>query len=319
MSARIGVVGPVLLALVLVPCAACSGRFGVSDGGEPADAGPWTTRSPRALACAVLAEATCARVDACAPFLAQTSLGRGAACVAPVTEHCVRTAGVGGSRRTPESLTACAEAIRASACGDFVARFPDNCELPPGELALDASCAFDEQCGSSLCAREPETACGTCVRAPGVGASCVFGRCARGLVCTSAGQCAKPAALGEPCGPNDPCTNLGFCDTGRCAPRRTVGQGCAGFGQCELFGESACAANSICIATKVAKPGEACDLTANALVLCEAPYRCIDDRCAPAKPEGAACGSGGAHECAGHQTECLRGRCVARVVEACRN
>lgn len=317
MSARFGVRAAMFL-LSSVASIACSGRFGVSDGSEPGDAGAWTARSPRVLACRALAEATCARVEACAPFLAQTSLGRGAACVDAMTEHCARTVGLGGSRRTPASLTACADAVRASACSEFVARFPDQCELPPGELALDAPCAFDEQCESLVCAREPDTACGTCVRAPAASAPCVFGRCGRGLVCTSAGACARPAALGEACGPNEPCAaNVGFCDSGRCVPRRTVGEGCAGFGQCDLFGESACAANSICIATKVAKLGEPCDLTANALVLCEAPWRCIDDRCAPAKPEGATCGSAGAHECAGYQTECLRGRCVGRVVEAC--
>lgn len=296
--------------------AGCGDRFGAGES-EPVDAGAWTASSPRALSCTRLAEETCARVEACAPFLAQTSLGKGAACVQQLSAHCLTTVGLGGSRRTPEVIGACADSIKASSCAAFLTAFPDNCELPKGTLAADEPCAFDEQCTSTFCAREPDTACGACRAAPAAGEACAFGRCARGLSCTTAGICVRPAPLGGICGPNEPCGRLAFCDTDVCVPRHALGEGCAGFGQCDAFGASTCAANSLCIATRLAKKGEPCDLTANALILCEAPYRCIGDRCAEAKPEGATCGVAGAHECAGFQTECLRGRCVSRVIEAC--
>lgn len=303
--------------LLVVLLSACSGRFGSEEGGGSTDAGSWTERSPRALACSRLAEAMCARVDGCAPFLAQTTLGRGAACIRALADRCQLAAGLGGSQRTPESMDACAESVKASTCDAFLGSFPEPCEPPAGTLSAGSTCAFDEQCATTFCARAPDVACGVCLPAPRAGEPCSFAACARGLVCTSANLCAKPGRVGDACGPNEPCARLAFCDGSVCAPRRKVGEGCAGFGQCDAFGETACAANSICIATRVARKGEACDLTANALVLCEAPYRCIDDRCAEAKPEGATCGSAGSHECAGFESECIRGRCVTRVVEAC--
>lgn len=299
---------------LLVLSIGCGSRFGAGTP-EATDAG--IQASPRLAACRSYAQALCERVEACAPFLARTGLGRGSLCVDAVAERCFETAGLGGSQRTPEALSSCAEETRKSTCDAFLESFPEPCALPPGKLADGAGCAFSEQCASTFCAREADVACGVCMAAPRAGERCVQGACARGLLCTSAGACVAPARLGQPCGPNDPCARLLFCDTGVCVPRRELGEGCAGFGQCDTFGETSCAANSLCVATRVVGKGQACDLTANALVLCEAPYRCIDDVCAEGHPQGATCGSAGSHECAGFQSECIRGRCVAPVVEAC--
>lgn len=72
-----------------------------------------------------------------------------------------------------------------------------------------------------------------------------------------------------------------------------------------------------CEAAKIAKLGEPCTFTANALTLCEAPARCINDRCAAAKREGERCGVNGAHECEGFDADCIGGVCVRRTVEMC--
>jgi hypothetical protein len=301
------------LLLALGLCASCD-RFGA---GEAASVDAGLAESPRALACARWASANCARVAACAPFLSTTTLGSPPSCTRSLTVHCLASMGLGGSARTPSVIASCADAIEAAPCDAFLGAFPEACAPPPGELPVGAPCAFDEQCRTTFCAREPDTACGACAPAPVAGQACTLGACARGLACNGAGTCVKPGSLGDACGANEPCARLTFCSDGRCVVRRRTGEGCAGFGQCDAFGASTCAANSICIDTKLARQGEPCSLTANELVLCEAPYRCIDDRCQPAKPEGAACGAAGAHECAGYRAECLRGRCVVRVTEAC--
>lgn len=300
----------IVVALVGVACTA-------GDGGGASGPQPTPTATPRGVACIALAESVCARVETCAPFLAKTGTGVGAVCTAAVFDHCFRTAGLGGSNRTVADIASCADAVRKSDCAGFLSSLPDVCEYPPGSLVDGSFCAFHEQCASRFCDRAPDTACGVCAAPPRVGQPCLHDACAPGLVCTSANSCVRPGALGDSCGPNEPCGRLLFCNGDRCAVRRQPGEGCNGFGQCDAFAETTCAANSVCRATATAALGEPCDLTANALTLCNAPARCIDDRCAPAKAEGASCGSAGSHECDGFQSECIRGRCLLRTVEMC--
>lgn len=237
-------------------------------------------------ACTDLATATCARLDACAPAFKRISVGGD--CVNALTDHCFRTAGLSGSKRDPAQCHP-----EALSCADFLAHYPDACEAPKGLLANGVMCAFDEQCAGGACRPSGESACGTCADA------------------------ARVAALGEPCGPSRACQRLLYCDVDRCAVRKKAGEACGGIGQCDPFDALVCNETFKCEAAKTAKRGEACTLTANALVLCEAPLRCIDGRCGTAKPEGAPCGENGAHECEGFDAQCIRGRCVRRTVEMC--
>jgi len=272
-------------------------------------------RTPRARACTELASAICERYAACAPVAATVGPGVGATCLTALRDHCLRTAGIGGSARTVDVVNACAGATRTLACPAFLARYPEVCDRLPGARALGESCTFDEQCGGGFCARELDSACGTCVPPRVTDAACIGGACGEALVCNTANQCTMPGGLGASCGPNAPCERLLFCDVDRCAPKRNVGDPCAGLGQCDPYAVATCSESFRCRAATVAKLGEPCSFTATALTLCEAPARCINDRCASAKREGESCTS--AHECDGFGAECLRGRCVLRLVETC--
>lgn len=300
--------------LLVVVLTACAGRFG-DDDGSAIDAGAWAERSPRAQACKALASAFCARVDTCAPIVSDALLGRADGCVAAMTDRCFRTMAIGGSSRGPAELVACGEAIATMDCDTFTVRYPEPCAIPPGTLPDAAACAFDEQCASSFCARNADDACGTCARAPRISEPCVARRCPTGLVCNGLGRCVRPHAVSEPCDQTQPCDRLGLCELGTCVPRRKLGERCGGFDQCDPFGATVCSQQSWCVATAVAKRGERCDRTANMLTVCEAPARCIDDRCTDGLSEGAPCNDVGA--CAGPFAECLRGRCVTRSIEAC--
>ncbi len=274
-----------------------------------------SSRTPRALACTELASAICERFNACAPDAALVGPGQGETCVAALRDHCLRTAGVGGSSRTVDKVNECANATRALACPSFLARYPDVCDPLPGTRVIGEACTFDEQCVTTFCGRESDTACGTCVPPRAAGDRCLGGACGGSLVCNSASVCTKPGALGEACGPNAPCEHLLFCDVDHCANKRNIGEACGGVGQCDPYVVATCSEFYKCRAATVAKLGEACAFTATALTLCEAPARCIDDRCAAAKPEGATCTT--AYECDGFGAECIRGRCVLRTVETC--
>ncbi len=297
--------------LALVAFAGCAGcGFGADE--VIVDAGSWLETSPRAIACRTLADRECARLAECAPFLARTALGP--TCVVDLRDRCLARAGLGGSKRSPAQITACAESVAQSACDVLLTAYPDVCDVPPGARELGAACTFHEQCASTFCAREAETACGVCAALPE--RRCVGGECGGGRVCTLAGDCATLGGRDAACGPNAPCSRLLYCDVDRCVPRKAPDALCAGFGECDAFGATTCAQDSVCRATIVARLGDACALTANALILCEAPARCIsgvgEGRCRAAKPEGETCAS--SHECS---DECLRGRCVRRTVETC--
>jgi hypothetical protein len=267
----------VLLAAILLSCTT-----------ETAPTIDWRATSPRLAACKSLAEATCARIESCAPRSARIALG--ATCINTLTDACFDTAGLAGSQRTIADVHTCADATRIVSCESFLERYPEVCPHH-GVLANGVMCAFDEQCASDHCARPPDTACG---------------QCAPALVL---------AGLGQPCGPATPCGRRLFCDVDRCMPRRKIGESCGGVGQCDPFEAATCNETFVCQAAKVVGVGEACTFTANALTLCEAPARCINDRCAAAKPEGAPCAD--SHECDGFYGECIRGRCVRRTVEMC--
>lgn len=273
--------------------------------------------SPRAQACAHLAAETCARLTACAPEFTRLELGVGAVCEAAVRDDCLRRAGLGGSRRTTSVVDACAAEVAGLSCSALLERFPEPCPPPLGLLAAGTACAFHEQCATGFCGREDDAACGACVSPPGVGAACVGDECGPGLVCTSAHRCARPVATGGSCGPNAPCNRFAFCDFDTCKPRRALGEACAGLGECDPYDGAFCSVTLHCARARVAADGAACSLSANELTLCTPPARCVDGRCEAPRLEGAACGTSGAHACAGFPPECIQGRCLVRTVETC--
>jgi len=304
-----------LLATLVV---GCGGEFGSPSEREPEDSGSWLSTSPRAIACRDLASAGCAQVQTCAPFVAKTGPGIGSACETHLFDECFRTAGLGGSNRTPAFVTSCASTVRASTCDTFLARYPTTCDAPKGSLVDGTSCAFSEQCESGFCGASVDSACGACMRPPAIAEACVGGACGGNLLCNSANQCAKPAVLAETCGPSAPCASSFFCESNKCVVRKKLGESCAGFGQCDSLAGTICGEGFKCESVKIARLGEACSLTANALVLCEAPARCIDDRCVKPKPAGQSCAS--SYECEGSPgvtAKCVQGRCALLAVESC--
>ncbi len=283
---------------------------------EP-DAGSWLLRSPRALACTDLARATCRRLEACAPAYTKAVVGLDSLCTDQLRDDCLRRVGLGGSRRTLADVATCTASLPSMACSAFLESYPDVCPAPPGALLLEASCAFHEQCASGFCARGDDTACGACAIPPSNGSPCAGGECGRGLVCSPGRVCSKPGAVGESCSPSAPCGRLAFCDFDKCRARRALDDVCGGLGECSSFDAAYCSQSLRCTRVTTAALGAACSLTANELVLCPPPARCVDGICALPRREGELCGVGGSHVCAGYPPECVRGRCVVRTVETC--
>ena len=173
---------------------------------------------PTALAaCTALAQAECARRDACSNgFLVTRTYGDRATCVARLTDTCVTSLAAAGTAQTPTRVQACAAAYPAIACVDYLnGNLPGDCASQSGSLAAGAACRYNSQCQSAWCAVQTGAACGVCGSQPMAGASCngtgaTVGCGGRGLTCVgesdgAAGTCAALVAMGATCDAAHPC------------------------------------------------------------------------------------------------------------------
>ena len=109
--------------------------------------GPTATQS-----CTSLAQAECARRDACSNhFYIQRVYGDIATCEQRVRDACVTSLGAHGTGQTPTRVQACATAYPTISCVDLTNgdNLPSACGAIAGSLANGAQCRFASQCQSA--------------------------------------------------------------------------------------------------------------------------------------------------------------------------
>jgi hypothetical protein len=174
-------------------------------------------------ACTADGQTYCARRRDCWPegisdFRFQRDYGTFAGCVEQRRNSCLADLERPGTGLSAARTQACALALDAQSCTDFLAGLPlPTSQCPPalGRLFNDAACVVTAQCQSGYCDRADDQLCGKCTDRHGPGGACDQNAdCASGLVCTS-GACAAPpatAALGQPCGaPAPDCQSALYC------------------------------------------------------------------------------------------------------------
>jgi hypothetical protein len=101
---------------------------------------------------------------------------------------------------------ACAAAINAESCSDFLNNVtPAACNYV-GPFANGHSCAYGAQCMSSFCSGVRTALCGTCADSPTAGSSCATSNCGDNLSCVvSSMSCVAFGAAGDSCDNTHPC------------------------------------------------------------------------------------------------------------------
>jgi hypothetical protein len=187
-----------------------------------------------------------------------------------------------GSGATSATVEACANAVKASSCGDSFGALA-ACKTPPGTLPNGTSCATSAQCAAGQCFVPTANpgACGTCTAVSSTNVCRYDSQCPGGQICGQ-GTCLTPGALGASCGGSSgfvsnwgcradlTCSNAGFSagpgapSTGTCVARGAAGAsctygGCAAGLVCSTNGTSV--TNATCVAPKIIPLGGQCDPT----------------------------------------------------------
>jgi hypothetical protein len=235
---------------------------------------PTTTSPPPATAaeCDAFAAKFCAKASACDSLLAKIV---GTDCSDRMSNMCKAHLSAPGTGFTSAALTACGNVYGSTTtCEDaFGAAQASACSIK-GSLALNAKCAFADQCASGYCTGTAENECGVCATPPsyptptyagfgeacdpvGSGAKC---NTALGHWCDSGTKTCEEiglAAIGEPCGFVDTdmvmCSAGGTCKwdsgTGTCVAEKAIGASCTA-----ASGYEECTIGATCIAGKCAYP-----------------------------------------------------------------
>lgn len=202
--------------------------------------------------CDAIASSYCTKLSACNYVAAKLF---GTACESRMSSWCKARAAAPSTGLTSAGAQVCASALTTLTCDvAFGGSQPVACSFKGG-LALNAQCAFDEQCATGNCSAT-ETSCGKCVAAEppktpkvtvGLGETCDNSG-------TTAPQC--NSALGLWCDSTKKCAAM---------PLVGVGQACGFVGQdlvlCEAGGSCRWGSNGsgICV-TEIAEGG-ACNAT----------------------------------------------------------
>lgn len=245
------------------------------DPSKPPPSKPPPTTSPPATAadCDAFATTYCTKADACDALLS-TLLSTD--CADRVANICKAHLLAPGTGFTTAALTACANAYGAAAsCADaFAPGQPSACAMK-GSLALNAKCAFDDQCASGYCTGTQDNECGVCATAPamptaavaGLGESCDYGSAGPqcnsnlGLWCDGPTKKCEEIALvglGEACGfvgddlvmcgPGGTC-KWGTTGSGTCLAQKAIGAACTA-----ASGYEECAFGAMCLGGQCAYP-----------------------------------------------------------------
>jgi len=270
-----------------------SGTGGLATGGA---AGGTPGQPPGATpACAALAQALCAKAEACTSFATTLVFGSRATCEQRLQLDCL-TRFTTGSSETPADTTSCAESLASQPCAAFArGDLGAACAPRPGSFPTGALCLDDRQCDSAFCARAPDAACGVCAPPTAAGSACVRGSCSTGAVCpkgTATCVAPEPGPIGAVCTVSEQCDvgNGVGCNplTGRCIRLTLASSGACGL-DLATSTYSACGASGNCsplLAGKcvaAAADGAACS-AAEAGPPCLPPARCVSGRCSLPDP-----------------------------------
>ena len=253
-----------------------------------------------AAACAMLADAACAKLQSCSAFAVGALFGDVTRCRERIALTCLPTFDAPGTSATPARTLACAQSLPALACETLsIANLGPDCAAQPGTLAAGAACGDDAQCASAFCARASDAVCGVCAAATHAGDPCVRGTCSAGTVCPAgATTCIVPVA-GQV---GDPCTVQEQCDIAHAVGCDTLGRRCLRL----TLATSTCGANSLLAPTSFA--------------LCPASGTCsalIGGTCSPAAADGATCNTMSGPACM-PPARCVAGTCVVPAPSTCR-
>ena len=180
-------------------------------------------------ACTQVAAARCTRLQTCSESDLERRNGDLASCEARDLLACQEALIVPDTGNTPTNVIACANALNAQPCADFLGKSPPaECatQMGPGSGA----CGFSAECETAFCAVPNNSECGTCAAPPVVGTSCADQGCGQTLVCVATTMtCQQPGAAGDPCSADLPCGDSFGCvaSMDRCMPLvETVGAPC---------------------------------------------------------------------------------------------
>ena len=255
-------------------------------------------------ACTALADAYCAKLSSCSPFVTSVAYGDAAVCRQRWILNCTPNFGAPGTSATPARTTACAQSIGALACTTFLSGdLGTGCAIAPGTVAQGGPCGDDAQCMSTFCARAPDAVCGTCQPVTMAGDPCVQGSCSvsTNTVCPAGKTtCIRPVA-------------------------GKVGDSCVGHEQCDVGHQVGCnPTNSKCIALTLASAGGTCgadSIFPTSVAVCPAAGTCsasLAGRCSAAGMDGAACSTAdtGTHCMA--PAKCVASKCTLPNPALCR-
>ena len=161
-------------------------------------------------ACTHEAQARCSQLMTCSPADFQRRWPDLDTCETREKLACSDGLAAPGTAATPKTADACATALAAQTCADFLNDVPppEACLTQSGATADGGACAFASQCKSGFCAIASDALCGTCQEIPAAGASCTTNGCGQAMSCVAASlQCEAPVALGGACSKTQPCAS----------------------------------------------------------------------------------------------------------------
>jgi hypothetical protein len=272
-----------------------------------ADAGPTA-----GTACGDAAYARCTHLQACSPTAVQLRDGDVATCEAITKSNCLASLAAPSTGATSAGQEACAQAIPAWDCGDYLLAQnpPPQCQQATGALANGAACAFAAQCQTGFCAIVPGDACGTCAALPQPGDSCAnLTSCGSLLACNGDSlTCLAPAPAMAACAPAQTCAG-GYACVGESAATgasgtcqlavETLGAACSSTtNECDFYAGLTCDSQTkVCVAAQLVGAGQACNYVASAdqTMFCGSGGKCLSatpgaqGTCAGSAPVGGAC------------------------------
>lgn len=180
-------------------------------GGAGGTGGATATPSSAEPACEAHSAAVCAKELLCFPGR-EDVIGPLDTCTERMKIRCLSRVGQYGTGVTPETLTACAEAMSAEGCGVYT-DFPAACQFT-GSRQIDAQCTDGAQCQTGWCKKSMNSGCGTCADPGGTVEMCLWGCDAGPNGCSFEGTV---------------CPYSKICNGGLCYPGPTEGEACGAF------------------------------------------------------------------------------------------
>jgi hypothetical protein len=294
---------------------------GVDSGGGDSSGG---STDPN-VACADVSK-MCAKLNACAPLLVSIVYGTVEACTTRFKLSCIDAFKAADSGLTAASIAACSAALPGASCEDVLYRKLSACNAK-GKRTNGTACGTDEQCATGYCTHDAAACgvCADFVGAGS--SCTQDDDCEPGLVCSNDSHCVVPGAAGTTCSDNQPCKYGFYCRGGSCvATKATAGASCQDIGSCELLKGIYCNTTvQTCQKIGAAMPGEPCGSVNSSFVLCAA-GDCVFANtgidltgvCAMQAGDGQSCGAQASNG-AGCQApaRCLSNRCALPNSNAC--